>query len=106
MLLFWNPGCGFCRSMHEDIRAWEADRPVGAPALVVISAGTAEEVRAEGFKSKVLLDPEWSASTALGADGTPMAVLVGQDARIASSLVTGAAAVLELLAVGDLAPVR
>ena len=24
LVLFWNPDCGFCRSMHEDLLAWEA----------------------------------------------------------------------------------
>jgi methylamine dehydrogenase accessory protein MauD len=100
--LFWNPGCGFCRSMHDDVLAWEASRPAGAPALLVVSAGEAEEVRAERFASTVLLDPEWAVSTAFGADGTPMAVLVGADGRIASSVVGGGPAVLELLGTGAL----
>ena len=100
VILFWNPGCGFCRSMHDDVKVWEQDRPGGAPSLVIVSAGTADDVRAEGFASPVLLDPEWSASTALGVDGTPMALLVEVDGRIASGLVTGAGAVLELLGAG------
>ena len=52
MLLFWNPGCGFCRSLHEDLLAWEASPPEGAPALVVVSAGDAVGVKAEGFASR------------------------------------------------------
>jgi thiol-disulfide isomerase/thioredoxin len=104
VLLFWNPGCGFCRSMHDDILAWGTARPDGAPALVVVSAGEPFAVQAESFASAVLLDPEWTVSGALGADGTPMAVLVDGDGRIGSSPVAGAAAVLELLGVGDLSP--
>ncbi len=103
VLAFWNPGCGFCRSLHEDLLAWEASPPEGAPALVVVSAGEAVSVKAESFASEVLLDPEWTVSGALGADGTPMAVLVSADGRIASGVVGGGPAVLELLGAGELA---
>lgn len=97
VLLFWNPRCGFCRSLHEDILAWESSSPDGAPALVVVSAGETGSVKAEGFASDVLLDPEWRVSSALRADGTPTAVLVSHDGRIASRVVGGGPAVLELL---------
>ena len=83
--------------MHGDVKAWEQRRPDGAPGLLVVSAGAVDDVRNESFSSVVLLDPEWTASTALGADGTPMAMLVDGDGRVASPLVTGAAAALELL---------
>ena len=99
VVLFWNPGCGFCGSMRDDLLAWEQERPDEAPALLVVSAGDAGDVAADGFESSVLLDPDWALSGALGAGGTPMAVLVDGDGRIASSLVTGADAVLELLGV-------
>ena len=105
VLLFWNPNCGFCRSMHEEIRAWETDRRDGAPALVVVSAGEADDIRSEGFSSPVLLDPDWSLSSSLGADGTPMAVLVDAQQRIVSHVVAGGPAVLELLGAGTLSPV-
>jgi thiol-disulfide isomerase/thioredoxin/uncharacterized membrane protein YphA (DoxX/SURF4 family) len=104
VILFWNPGCGFCRSMHEDVLVWEEHRPDGAPGLLVVSAGDVDEVRAEAFASTVLLDPDWTASAALGADGTPMAVLVDGEGRIASPLMTGAPAVLELLGAGTPSP--
>lgn len=100
-LIFWNPGCGYCRSMHADLRTWEDARPDGAPTLIVISAGSTEDVCAEGFASTVLLDPEWAVSTALGADGTPMAVLVDGAGRIASPLASGASGALSLLGIRE-----
>lgn len=100
VLLFWNPGCGYCRAMRDDVLAWERERPDGAPALVVVSAGDPEEVRAEGFSVPVLLDPEWEAAGALGAGGTPMGLLVDEDRRIGSAPLAGAEAVLELLGAG------
>lgn len=97
VVMFWNPGCGYCRSLHGDVRAWEDERPEGAPALVVVSAGDADETREEGFAAPVLLDGSWEAAGAFGADGTPMAVLVDRAGRIATPLITGAEAILGVL---------
>jgi thiol-disulfide isomerase/thioredoxin len=95
LLLFWNPDCGFCRSMHEDLIAREASQN-GGPRLVVVSSGDAESTSAEGFSSQVLLDGHFTAGSAFGANGTPMAVLLDAEGRIASRVVAGAEAVLAL----------
>jgi thiol-disulfide isomerase/thioredoxin/uncharacterized membrane protein YphA (DoxX/SURF4 family) len=97
VVLFWNPGCGYCRAMHEDVRTWEARSDEARPRLLVVSAGEADEVRAEGFASTVLLDPEWELSGLFGADGTPMAVLLDADGTVARPMVGGADEVLALL---------
>jgi thiol-disulfide isomerase/thioredoxin len=96
LLLFWNPDCGYCRSMHEDLLARETATNGETPRLVVISSGDADSSRAEGFRSLVLLDEGFAAGAAFGVDGTPMAVLLGADGRVASSVAAGADAVLEL----------
>ena len=96
LLLFWSPACGFCESMRDDLLAWEASPNGVAPRLVVVSSGDAASTRAEGFKSLVLLDESFDAGSAFGANGTPMAVLVGADGHIASEVVAGADAVMEL----------
>lgn len=96
LLLFWNPGCGFCRSMHEDILAWESTANGDGPRLVVVSSGDEEGARAEGFASTVLLDPDYTAGEAFGALGTPMAVLLDLDGRIGSPVAAGAESVLAL----------
>ena len=96
VVLFWNPGCGFCRSMHDDLLAWERHLPIGAPQLLIVSSGDEASVRAEGFSSTVALDPDFKAGAAFGAGGTPMAILVDSEGRIASSLAAGAEAVFAL----------
>jgi thiol-disulfide isomerase/thioredoxin len=96
LLLFWNPDCGFCRSMHGDVLAWEATANGVTPRLVVVSSGAEEATRAEGFRSRVLLDAEFAAGAAFGTGGTPTAVLVGADGRVASGVVAGADAVFAL----------
>ena len=96
LLLFWNPGCGFCRSMHDDLLAWESTSNGNGPRLVVVSSGDAESTRADGFRSTVLLDEDFAAGSAFGANGTPMAVLLDANGRLASAVVAGADAVLAL----------
>jgi thiol-disulfide isomerase/thioredoxin len=101
LVLFWNPGCGFCQQMLPDLKAWEADPPPGAPQLLVVSTGTVEANRALGLRSPLVLDPGFSAGHAFGAAGTPSAVLVNAHGRIASPVAVGAVAVLVLAAGPD-----
>src|SRR6202007_3288249 len=65
MLLFWNPGCGFCQQMVEDVKALEGRVKTKGPRLVLLSTGTVEANRAHGFRSPVLLDQSFAAGRAL-----------------------------------------
>jgi thiol-disulfide isomerase/thioredoxin len=96
LLLFWNPDCGFCRAMHDDLLSWERSANGVTPRLVVVSSGDEPSTRAEGFRSLVLLDEDFAAGTAFNANGTPMAVLVDAEGRIASLVAAGPEAVLAL----------
>jgi thioredoxin-related protein len=96
LLLFWNPGCGFCRQMLDDLKAWEANRDRTSPRLVVVSTGSVEANKALGLKSPVLLDQNFTVAPAFGANGTPMAVLLDERARVASRLAVGSPEVLAL----------
>jgi len=95
LVLFWNPGCGFCQQMLPDLQQWEANTPAGAPGLLVVSTGTVEANRAQGIRAPVLLDPNFSAAR-FGANGTPSAVLVDAEGRIASPVGVGAPGVWAL----------
>jgi len=97
VLLFWNPGCGFCQQMLPALRTWADERSADAPSLLVIAAGSAEDNRAQGLAATVLLDADFSTAHEFGATGTPQAVLVGPDGGIASPLARGADAVARLL---------
>jgi thiol-disulfide isomerase/thioredoxin len=97
LAIFWNPGCGFCQSMLDDLKAFERDPPAGAPRLVVISSGDPEQTREHDLRSRVLLDPDGQAMAAFEAHGTPMGVLI-EHGRIASPIAAGAVPVLELAA--------
>ena len=100
LVLFSSPGCGYCQEMMPDLREWEAAPREGAPSLLVVSDGTVEENEAMGFSSPVVLDDDYAVSDAFGAGGTPSAVLVDAEGRIASEVVVGAAGVLELAKTG------
>ncbi len=96
LVLFWNPGCGFCQGMLDDLKALEADPSKRAPRLLVVSHGTVEANRAMGFRSPVVLDQTFDAGRAFGASGTPSAVLVDEEGKVASEVAVGAPAVLQL----------
>ena len=96
LLLFWNPGCGFCQAMRDNILAWEKSANGQTVRLAVISSGDAESARAEGFRSPVFLDEDSAVSAAFGVNGTPMAVRLDADGRVASQIVAGSDAVLAL----------
>jgi Thiol-disulfide isomerase and thioredoxins len=97
LVLFWNPACGFCQKMLPELKAWEANPPEDAPKLVVVSSGPAEDNRAMGLASPVLLEETgWELSRAFGANGTPSAILVDKAGRIASEVAVGKEAVFVL----------
>ena len=96
LVLFWNPGCGFCKQMLDDLKKWEANPPEGAPRLLVVSAGIVEANEAMELSSPVVLDQEFAVGRAFGVGGTPSAVLVDEEGKIASEVAVGAPAVLEL----------
>jgi hypothetical protein len=96
LLLFGNPGRGFCQQMLPDFKEWEANRPVGAPKLLFVSAGTGEINREMGLASKVVLDQRFAVGRAFGASGMPSAVLLDAEGKVASGVAASAPAVLEL----------
>jgi peroxiredoxin/uncharacterized membrane protein YphA (DoxX/SURF4 family) len=97
LVLFWRPSCGFCQRMLEDLKAWEANPPTGAPKLLVVSTDSVEPNQEMGLRSPVLLDQQgMRVGSLFGATGTPMGVLVDAEGKIASELAAGAPAVLAL----------
>ena len=96
LLVFWNPGCGFCQQMLPDLKEWEENSAEVAPKLLVVSAGTREANREQGLSSTVILDQNFAVGQAFGASGTPSAVLVDAQGKVASDIAVGAPAVLEL----------
>ena len=97
LVLFWRPSCGFCERMLPDLKTWEKNARNGAPKLLVVSTDSVEVNKAMGLRSPVVIESSgMSVGQKFGAGGTPMAVLVDAEGKIASELAAGAPAVLEL----------
>jgi thiol-disulfide isomerase/thioredoxin len=90
LVLFWNPGCGFCQQMLPDLREWESKAPEDAPKILVVSAGSEEANKEMDLTSPVLLDQQFAVGRAFGASGTPSAVLVDAEGKVASEVAVGA----------------
>ncbi len=96
LVLFWNPRCGYCHRMLGDLRMLETTLQQTQAKLVLISSGSVEENQRMELHSPILIDNDFALGSAFGAGGTPSAVLMDAQGRIASELAVGATAVLEL----------
>ncbi|MFN2468752.1 MAG: MauE/DoxX family redox-associated membrane protein [Gaiellaceae bacterium] len=95
--LRWSPESELCAEIREDLLRWEAERPAGAPRLVLLADGDPDEVRAQGFRSPVLHDASGEGAAALRVPATPSGVLVDAEGRIAWPVADGAEHVLRVL---------
>lgn len=103
LLLFWSPTCGHCKRMLDDLRAWAARPRVERSELLIVATGGVEENRAQGLPGTVVLDPSFSVASRYGVLGTPSAVWVDPQGRIAAPVAAGVEAIQEL--VSESAPV-
>jgi peroxiredoxin len=104
VILFWSPNCGFCTDALDDVKWWEQHRDPALADLLVITTGDAASNRAQGFLSRVVLDPDFEAGNRFGSAGTPSAVIVDERGRVVSDVAVGAPEVLALA--GSASPAR
>jgi thiol-disulfide isomerase/thioredoxin len=98
LLLFWNPGCGHCRDLLPTMRQWDGD-PKGS-RMVVVTAGPVGLNREAGLRAPMIVDDEGVLKRTFGVRGTPAAVLIDGNARVASDIARGATEVRALVAQG------
>jgi thiol-disulfide isomerase/thioredoxin len=96
LVLFWNPGCGFCQRMLDDVRAFDRSAAAGAPRLLLVSTGSVAANEELALQAPIALDPDFTAGSAFGMTGTPSAVLVDRHGTIASEPAVGATEVMAL----------
>jgi peroxiredoxin len=100
LLLFFNPGCGFCTRMAADLAALPVDGAGGRPLPLVVSTGGVEAnrklVEEHGLRGPVLLQEGMEVGARYQANGTPMGYLIDEHGNIASELAIGGPAVLDL----------
>ena len=100
VLLFWNVACGFCQRMLPQLIEWEKMERLSSPRLLLVSSSSREANAQMGLRSTILIDERFATGNLYGASGTPSAVLIDANGKIASGVVVGAPGVLELLS-GD-----
>jgi len=97
VLLFWNVACGFCQRMMPQLLEWEKMKLSSTPRLVLVSSSSREANAQMGLRSTILIDERFATGNMYGASGTPSAVLIDANGKIASGVVVGAPGVLDLL---------
>jgi peroxiredoxin len=96
LVMFWNPGCGFCTQILDEVRRLEAIAKDRSARFVFVSEGPIEANRELGLESPVLIDRGFATGTTFGAQGTPSAIIIDSDGLIGSELAVGGPAVLAL----------
>jgi methylamine dehydrogenase accessory protein MauD len=99
VLLFTDPDCGACLALLPEVALWQRQY-AGKVSMALISGGTHEANRAKAVEFKlaqVLVQKRHEVGEAYWYAGTPSAVVVDTDGRIATPLVAGADAVRSLL---------
>jgi peroxiredoxin len=100
LVIFSDAGCGPCDALMPEIAGWQRDHREHLD-IAVVTSGDEDRNRskaAEHGLERVLLQPKRKVSDAYQAHATPMAVVIGADAHIASPTVGGADAIRTLVA--------
>jgi thiol-disulfide isomerase/thioredoxin len=100
VVVFTAPGCGPCHALLPELASWQREH-AGRLGVAVISHGSADQVEAiaaEYELSGMLPDPRGATARAYRVHGTPTAVLIDAQGRIASPLTEGADAIRRLIA--------
>lgn len=97
LLTYWSLDCEWCEKMLDDLREYDKTRGADEPELLLLSSGNAEQHRALGFKSQIVLDDENDVSKQIGMDGTPSAVLINENGKIVSEVAVGAENIFALI---------
>ena len=100
LLIFFNPKCGFCSKMADDLAALPLRGDNGRAVPLVVTTGDLEDnlqlVGRYGIRCPVLLQKEMEVASQFHAGGTPMGYRIDQEGRIASELTIGADELLKL----------
>jgi peroxiredoxin len=99
VLLFTDPNCGPCNVVLPEIGRWQQEHAHNV-ALALVSRGTVEENEAKAAQhglTNVLVQKDWEVSESYEVFGTPSAVLIAPDGKVASPMAGGAEGIRSLL---------
>jgi peroxiredoxin len=99
--MFFNPGCGFCTKMADDLAALSATGNDKLAVPLVVSTGELEANRAlvkeHGIRCEYLRQEQMEVASRYQAQGTPMGYRIDPNGHIASELIVGAEPLLKLI---------
>lgn len=102
LLIFFNPRCGFCAKMADDLAALPLEAGGGRAIPLVVTTGDPDEnrrfVERHGIRCVVLLQEHMDVASQFRAQGTPMGYRIDALGRIASELAIGGERLLRLAA--------
>jgi peroxiredoxin len=103
LLLFWNAQCGHCRALRPTLERWLAGESGGNLQVLIVASGSPEANRADPLPGALVLDPDFAVGLELGVTGTPAAIAIDSDGRIAAPVAVGGEAVMNLAAIAAVA---
>lgn len=95
LLVFWDTACGYCRQLGPQL----AELPELDSRVTIVVNRPAADALLDGLEAQVLLDPIGEVMNMVGGTGTPSAVRVDADGRLASEPMVGGPAILAALGV-------
>lgn len=93
LLVFWDTECGYCRRLASQIAKLPG---LDSRLTIVVNRPSADAV-VNDLGAQVLLDPIGEVMNMVGATGTPSAVRVDANGRLASEPMVGAPTILNVL---------
>ena len=94
---FWSPSCPHCQAFLDEFRESSIINSASGPNVIVFSDGDPNEHRSLGLNVPVVIDKGYKIAGKLGMFGTPSAVLLNEDAVIATETAIGANNIFALL---------
>jgi len=100
LLIFFNPGCGFCTRMLPELAQLPVGGEDGRPWPLVITTGNLDENRRlfaeHKVRCRVLLQDQMVVASKYQVSGTPIGYLIDEQGKIASPMTIGKEALLAL----------
>lgn len=108
LLMFFNPACGFCTKMADDLAALSATGHETLAVPLVVSTGDLDTnrtlVKQHGIRCDFLRQKQMEVASQYRAQGTPMGYRIDPDGLIASELLVGAEALLQRIRINAVQP--
>jgi peroxiredoxin len=97
VMLFWDGDCTHCQDLLPLLHEWERTREEAVGRVLIMAGASKGDGAGLGLRSPIAVDAGLATARRFGVTGSPMAVLVDAEGRVASEVVVGAGEVMGLL---------